>query len=57
MRNGAVQKKSHNKKLIPKYLGKLLDTTFRKYSNINPKHKYVRTCCIISKQAVTIVHS
>ena len=35
MRNGAVQKKSHNKKLIPKYLGKLLDTTFRKYSSIN----------------------
>ena len=47
MGNGAVLKK-YNKKLIIKYLGKLLDTTFSKYSNVNPKHKYVRTCCIIS---------
>ena len=36
------------KKLIPKYLGKLLDKTYSKYSNLNPKHKYVRTCSIIS---------
>ena len=48
MGNGAVQKKPHNKKLIPKYLGKLLDTTFSKHSNLNPKHKYVRIRCIIS---------
>ena len=48
MGNGAMQKKPHNKKLIPKYLGKLLDKTFSKYSNLNPKHKYVRTCSIIS---------
>ena len=48
MGNIAVQKKPHNKKPIPKYLGKLLDTAFSKYSNLNPKHKYVRTCCIMS---------
>ena len=48
MGNGAVQEKYYNKKLIIKYLGKLLDTAFSKYSNLNPKHKYVRTCCIIS---------
>ena len=48
MGNDTVQKKPQNKKIIPKYLGKLLDTTFNKYSSLNPKHKYVRTCCIIS---------
>ena len=48
MGNDPVQKKPQNKKIIPKYLGKLLDTTFNKYSSLNPKHKYVRTCCIIS---------
>ena len=48
MGNVAVQKKPHNKKSIPKYLVKLLDTAFSKYSDLNPKHKYVRTCCIIS---------
>ena len=48
MGNIAVQKKPHNKKPIPKYLGKLLDTAFSKHSNLNPKHKYVRTCCIMS---------
>ena len=42
------RKKTHNKKLIPKYLRILLDTTFSKYSNLNPKHKFVRTCCILS---------
>ena len=36
------------KKLMPKYLGKLLDKTLIKYSNLNPKHKYVRTCSVIS---------
>ena len=48
MGNTAVQKKPHNKRVIPKYLRKLFDTTFIKYSSLNPKHKYVRTCCIIS---------
>ena len=43
MRNGAVQKESHNKKFTTKYLGKLLDTTFNEYSNLNPKHIYART--------------
>ena len=42
----AMQEKPHNKR--PKYLGKLLDTTFSKDSSLNPKHKYFRTCCIMS---------
>ena len=41
MGNDAVQNKPHNKRLIDKHLGKLFDTTFNKYSNLNPKHKYV----------------
>ena len=45
---GAVQKKPHNKKLILKYLGKLLDKTFSKYLILDPTHIYVRTCSIIS---------
>ena len=58
MGNTAVQKKLIiDKRLIPKYLGKLLDTTFSKYSSLNPKHNYLRTCCIIFILAVTIVHS
>ena len=48
MGNTAVQKKLIiDKRLIPKYLGKLPDTTFSKYSSLNPKHNYLRTCCII----------
>ena len=45
MGNGAVQNKPHNKRLIHKYLEKLFDTTFKKYLNLNPDHKYVRPCC------------
>ena len=33
---------------IPKYLVKLFGKTFGKYSNLNPKYKYVRTYSIIS---------
>ena len=43
-----VQCRKNNKKLIAKYSGKLLDKTFTKCSNLNPKHKYVRTYSIIS---------
>ena len=48
MGNASVQEKPHNRRPIPKYLGKLLDTTFSKYSSLNPKHKNVKTCFITS---------
>ena len=44
MGNGAVLNKPHNKRLTHKYLGKMFDTNFSKYSNLNPKHKYVIPC-------------